>query len=174
MGKNGLSITYDTVFRHVMLPGGDTKRLEHFLSIIFDQPIHIKQLLPREGSQIVENGSFVIADIIASLHFTWHFPLSRSKYRYGTESMAEFSYRRWSGWNRPSRQCLSGISSMLSGYYLDVYKRQHITNIYLFNFSITHRSSHDSSIWQVFLLFLCIQLKKSHICNIIRLSLIHI
>lgn len=41
MGKNGLSITYDTVFRHVMLPGGDTKRLEHFLSIIFDQPIHI-------------------------------------------------------------------------------------------------------------------------------------
>lgn len=70
MGKNGLSITYDTVFRHVMLPGGDTKRLEHFLSIIFDQPIHIKQLLPREGSQIVENGSFVIADIIASLHFT--------------------------------------------------------------------------------------------------------
>ena len=35
MGKNGLSITYDTVFRHVMLPGGDTKRLEHFLSIIF-------------------------------------------------------------------------------------------------------------------------------------------
>ena len=47
MGKNGLSITYDTVFRHVMLPGGDTKRLEHFLSIIFDQPIHIKQILPR-------------------------------------------------------------------------------------------------------------------------------
>lgn len=70
MGKNGLSITYNTVFRHVMLPGGDTKRLEHFLSIIFDQPIHIKQILPREGSQIVENGSFVIADIIASLHFT--------------------------------------------------------------------------------------------------------
>ena len=67
MGKNGLSITYDTVFRHVMLPGGDTKRLEHFLSIIFDQPIHIKQILPREGSQIVENGSFVIADIIASM-----------------------------------------------------------------------------------------------------------
>ncbi len=34
---------------------------------IFDQPIHIKQILPREGSQIVENGSFVIADIIASM-----------------------------------------------------------------------------------------------------------
>ena len=30
-----------------MLLGGDTKRLEHFLSIIFDQPIHIKQILPR-------------------------------------------------------------------------------------------------------------------------------
>ena len=34
---------------------------------IFDQPIHIKQILPREGSQIVENGSFVIADSIASM-----------------------------------------------------------------------------------------------------------
>ena len=73
MGKNGLSITYDTVFRHVMLPGGDTKRLEHFLSIIFDQPIHIKQILPCEGSQIVENGSFVIADIIASMEAVYQY-----------------------------------------------------------------------------------------------------
>lgn len=78
MGKNGLSITYDTVFRHVMLPGGDTKRLEHFLSIIFDQPIHIKQILPREGSQIVENGSFVIADI---LHPWKMAPLSTLRFR---------------------------------------------------------------------------------------------
>ncbi len=38
-----------------------------FFQSFFDQPIHIKQILPREGSQIVENGSFVIADIIASM-----------------------------------------------------------------------------------------------------------
>ena len=38
MGKNGLSITYDTVFRHVMLPGGDTKRLEHFFRAHTSKP----------------------------------------------------------------------------------------------------------------------------------------
>lgn len=29
---------------------------------IFDQPIYIKQILPCDGSQIVENGSFIIAE----------------------------------------------------------------------------------------------------------------
>lgn len=78
MGKNGLSITYDTVFRHVMLPGGDTKRLEHFLSIIFDQPIHIKQILPREGSQIVKMAALSLQIL---LHPWKMAPLSTLRFR---------------------------------------------------------------------------------------------
>ena len=66
MGENGLAITYDSVFKHVMMPGGTTERLEHFLSAILGEPVQIKQVLSREGSQIAETGSFIIADIIVS------------------------------------------------------------------------------------------------------------
>jgi len=66
MGKSGLSITYDSVFKHVMMPGGTTDRLEQFLSVILGEPVQIKQVLPQEGSQIAESGSFIIADIIVS------------------------------------------------------------------------------------------------------------
>ncbi len=67
MGKNGLAITYDSVFKHVMMPGGTTKRLESFLSDIMDEKVQIEQMLPRDGSQISEHGSFIIADIIVRL-----------------------------------------------------------------------------------------------------------
>ena len=56
MGKSGLSITYDSVFKHVMMPGGTTDRLEQFLSVILGEPVQIKQVLPQEGSQIAESG----------------------------------------------------------------------------------------------------------------------
>lgn len=67
MGKTGLAITYDKVFKHVMMPGDTTNRLEEFLSAMLGERVHIKQLLPREGSQISEKGTFIIADIIVSL-----------------------------------------------------------------------------------------------------------
>ena len=66
MGENGLAVTYDSVFKYVMMPGGTTGRLEHFLSAILGEPVQIKQVLSREGSQIAETGSFIIADIIVS------------------------------------------------------------------------------------------------------------
>ena len=66
MGKRGLSITYDTVFKYVMMPGGTTDRLEQFLTAILGEPVQIKQILPREGSQLADSSSFIIADIIVS------------------------------------------------------------------------------------------------------------
>ena len=66
MGKRGLSITYDTVFKYVMMPGGTTDRLEQFLTAILGEPVQIKQILPREGSQLADTSSFIIADIIVS------------------------------------------------------------------------------------------------------------
>lgn len=66
-GNSGLAITYDRVFRPIMMPNDSTERLEAFLSAILGEAIYIKNILPREGSQISEKGSFIIADIIASL-----------------------------------------------------------------------------------------------------------
>lgn len=67
MGKNGLAITYDKVFRQVMMPGDTSGRLEHFLSSLLEEQVEIEQILPREGNLLFEEGSFVIADIIVRL-----------------------------------------------------------------------------------------------------------
>lgn len=67
MGKRGLAITYDAVFRHVLVPNGNPERLEHLLSCLLKQKVTIEAILNREGCQISETASFVIADIIVKL-----------------------------------------------------------------------------------------------------------
>lgn len=49
------------------MPADTTSRLEDLLSSLIGEPTSIEQILPREGSQIIEAGSLVIADIIARL-----------------------------------------------------------------------------------------------------------
>ena len=49
-GNSGLAITYDRVFRPIMMPNDSTERLEAFLSAILGEAIYIKNILPREGS----------------------------------------------------------------------------------------------------------------------------
>ena len=138
MGKSGLSITYDSVFKHVMMPGGTTDRLEQFLSVILGEPVQIKQILPQEGSQIAESGSFIIADIIVSTRdgsimnveiqkIGYHFPGERAscytadmimrQYNYKAGSMAEIPDGGQSGKDGPVRKPVSGISAVLSGYH---------------------------------------------------------
>lgn len=67
MGKRGLAITYDAVFRQVLIPNGNPERLEHLLSCLLKQKVTIEAILNREGCQISEAASFVIADIIVKL-----------------------------------------------------------------------------------------------------------
>ena len=103
MGKSGLSITYDSVFKHVMMPGGTTDRLEQFLSVILGEPVQIKQILPQEGSQIAESGSFIIADIIVSTRdgsimnveiqkIGYHFPGERASCYTADMIMRQYNY----------------------------------------------------------------------------------
>ena len=105
MGKSGLSITYDSVFKHVMMPGGTTDRLEQFLSVILGEPVQIKQILPQEGSQIAESGSFIIADIIVSTRdgsimnveiqkIGYHFPGERASCYTADMIMRQYNYLR--------------------------------------------------------------------------------
>ena len=103
MGKSGLSITYDSVFKHVMMPGETTDRLEQFLSVILGEPVQIKQVLPQEGSQIAESGSFIIADIIVSTRdgsimnveiqkIGYHFPGERASCYTADMIMRQYNY----------------------------------------------------------------------------------
>ena len=66
-GQHGLKITYDPFFNHVMSPEYHPERLESFLTALLGQPVHITNILPREGIQLADSGSLVIMDILAEL-----------------------------------------------------------------------------------------------------------
>lgn len=66
-GNRGLPIIYDNFFKKIMDPVLHPNRLEHFLSAILKQPIHIHAVLPREGTKLSDSGSLVIMDILVEL-----------------------------------------------------------------------------------------------------------
>ena len=66
-GKTGLLITYDSVFRRLFRPDLHKDRLEQLLSAILEQDIRILEVASREGTQLVERGSFVIMDVLVVL-----------------------------------------------------------------------------------------------------------
>lgn len=66
-GKRSLKITYDNFFMYIFNPHIHPERLEKLLSALMGEKVKIKQILPREGVQLSENGSLVIMDIIAEL-----------------------------------------------------------------------------------------------------------
>ena len=58
IGKQGLHITYDTVFQKIFHPDLHKDRLESLLSAILGQAIRIIAIIPRKGSQLTERGSY--------------------------------------------------------------------------------------------------------------------
>lgn len=91
VGKQGIKITYDTVFRKIFNP--ETKqgihRLEGLLSSILDRTVRIIRIMPREGTQMTENASFVVMDILIQMDdnsfanvemqkIGYNFPLARA------------------------------------------------------------------------------------------------
>ncbi len=67
MGKNGLRVTYDTFFKKIFHPDDHPERLEALLGSILGQPIHIEQVLQREGHRLHGESSLVIMDIVVRL-----------------------------------------------------------------------------------------------------------
>lgn len=63
-GIRGLPILYDSFFQAIFNPNTTPERLERFLSCLMGQQIHIIQVIPREGTQMTDKGSFVIMDIL--------------------------------------------------------------------------------------------------------------
>ena len=66
-GVQGLTITYDSFFKHIMNPDTHPSRLSDFLSAILGQTVNIHNVLPLEGVRMSESGSFVIMDLSVEL-----------------------------------------------------------------------------------------------------------
>ena len=78
LGHNGLPITSDSVFRRIFDPEIHRERVEALLTAIFGRSVKIVQVLPREGSQLTERGSFVVMDILVNpLYLTFNIILGQ-------------------------------------------------------------------------------------------------
>jgi len=91
LGKQGLKVTYDSVFRKIFNPQSKNGviRLESLLSAILNRQVRIIKIIPREGTQLSEHAGFVIMDILVQLDdgsyanvemqkIGYNFPLARA------------------------------------------------------------------------------------------------
>ena len=82
LGQNGLPVTYDTVFQKIFEPEIHPDRLEALLSALFGRKVQIIEILPREGTQLTEKGSFVIMDVLVILEDKTYANLKMQKIGY--------------------------------------------------------------------------------------------
>lgn len=66
-GVRGVKMTYDSFFKEVMNPEIYPERLEELLSLLLEQEVHIKQILPNDSVRIAEENTLLITDIVVEL-----------------------------------------------------------------------------------------------------------
>ncbi|MDE7446981.1 MAG: PD-(D/E)XK nuclease family transposase [Lachnospiraceae bacterium] len=105
IGEHGLRVTYDPVFQRVFHPARHPERLESFLSSFLGKNVRIIDILPRQGTQLVEKGSFVILDALVQLDdgsyanvemqkIGYKFPLARTDCYVSDIIMRQYGWKR--------------------------------------------------------------------------------
>ena len=105
IGEHGLKVTYDPVFQRVFHPARHPDRVESFLSSGLGRNVKIIDILPRQGTQMVEKGSFVIMDALVQLDdgsyanvemqkVGYQFPMARTDCYVSDIIMRQYEWRR--------------------------------------------------------------------------------
>ena len=81
-GSRGLPIVYDPFFKKIFNPIEKPERLERFLSCLMNQKIQIINVIPREGTQMIEKGSFVVMDVLVQTEDGSYINVEMQKYGY--------------------------------------------------------------------------------------------
>ena len=81
-GNRGLPIVYDPIFKKIFNPSDSPERLERFLSCLMNQQIHIIDVIPREGTQMSEKGSFIIMDVLVQTEEGTYINVEMQKHGY--------------------------------------------------------------------------------------------
>ena len=66
-GAKGVKILYDSFFKEIMNPETTPERLERFLSLILDQEVRVRCILPTDNSRISDENALLIMDILIEL-----------------------------------------------------------------------------------------------------------
>lgn len=66
-GARGVKMTYDSFFKEILSPEVHPQRLEELLSLLLEQEVHIRQVLPNDSVRIAEEGTLLVTDIVVEL-----------------------------------------------------------------------------------------------------------
>ena len=66
-GVKGVKIMYDFISKEILNPETVPERVEELLSLLIGQQVHIKEVLPNDGTRIAEESSLVIMDMVVEL-----------------------------------------------------------------------------------------------------------
>ncbi len=66
-GIRGVKILYDAYFKEILNPETTPERLERFLSLVMQQKVKIKTVLPTDNNRIADESSLLIMDILIEL-----------------------------------------------------------------------------------------------------------
>jgi len=97
IGNRNLKVTYDPFFRSIFHPEKHPGRLDSFLSSVMGQPVKVRAILPREGTRLSAEASFMAMDVLVELadgsmvnvemqRIGYHFPIERT-FCYGADML---------------------------------------------------------------------------------------
>ena len=66
-GAKGVKMTYDFVSKEILNPESVPERMDELLSLLLGQKVHIREVLPNDGTRIADESALVIMDIVVEL-----------------------------------------------------------------------------------------------------------
>lgn len=66
-GAKGIKMTYDFVSKEILNPESTPERMDELLSLLLGQKVHIRDILPNDGTRIADESALVIMDIVVEL-----------------------------------------------------------------------------------------------------------
>ena len=66
-GVKGVKVLYDSFFKEIMNPEYDPKRLNDLLSLILEQKVNLKEVLPVDSTRLSDESSLLSMDILVEL-----------------------------------------------------------------------------------------------------------
>lgn len=66
-GARGVKMTYDSFFKEILNPEIHPERLEELLSLLLEQEVHIRQVLPNDSVRLADESTLLSTDIVVKL-----------------------------------------------------------------------------------------------------------
>jgi len=146
-GIRGLPVLYDNFFKKILDPVATPERLERFLSSLLNQKIRIVRVLTREGTQLVEQGTLVIMDILVETEDGSFINVEMQKHGYdftGERSTCYISDLIMRQYNRVKSEKKENFSFKdMKSVYLIVLMEKSSKNFKSVYPSYIHRSQHS-------------------------------